>query len=498
MNLASILSEHDRDRVALIDALGPMTYEELRNDSDSLRGGLLAQGLRAGERVAIVCGNTRNFVVSYLAIVGTGLVAVPLNPLSPTPELQRELKTVAARGAIVGPAARRAINSLDRAELPALEILVACPGVELDDGLSLSDLLAHERSEIVEADPDDLAVLIFTSGTAGPPKAAMLTHGNLEVNQRQTIAQASEGFIADDTAYCVLPLFHIFGLNSVLGTSLRLGATVLLVERFDPNSLVEAIVSGKVSLVVGPPTLWLSVASLPDVSPEQFEGVRVALSGAAKLTDHTVDLVKTRLGIQLFEGYGLTEAGPSLTTNLGLDSPRGSVGRPLPAVEIRIVDSDGDDVLVGDAGEILARGPNVFAGYWEDEEATGRVLDDDGWLHTGDIGVVDDQGFISIIDRAKDLIIVSGFNVYPAEVEDVLESHPAVATAAVVGIPHPHSDEAVRAFVILEPGSHTEEDELISFARTQLAAYKCPVKVDLVNELPTGPNGKVLRRELTD
>lgn len=497
MNLASILSDHDDDKVALIDALGPMTYGELRSQSASLRGGLLARGLKKGERVAIVCGNTRNFVVSYLAIVGAGLVAVPLNPLSPTPELQRELSAVAARGIVVGPAGRGAIHSLDRDQVESLVLFISCPGVELEGAIPLSDLLTHEPSPLAEVAPDDLAVLIFTSGTAGPPKAAMLTHGNLEVNQCQTIAQAAEGFIPDDTAYCVLPLFHIFGLNSVLGTSLRLGATVLLVERFDPNSLLQAIAQNGVSLVVGPPTLWLSVASLPEVTPAQFEGVRVAVSGAAKLTDYTVELVERRLGIKLSEGYGLTEASPSLTTNLGLDSPRGSVGRPLPAVEIRIVDADGDDVLIGDAGEILARGPNIFAGYWQDDEATSSVLDADGWLHTGDIGVVDERGFISIIDRAKDLIIVSGFNVYPAEVEDVLESHAAVSMAAVVGIPHPHSDEAVKAIVVLEPDSHTEEDELISFARTQLAAYKCPVKIDLVSELPTGPNGKVLRRELS-
>ena len=503
MNIAALIESHPADKPALIDALGQMTYGELREASAAFRGGLLSAGVEPGDRVALICGNTIQFVVAYLALVGGGMIAVPLNPLSPAPELERELRSVGAKGAIVGPMGCAAILATDAVDLPDLELLISCPGVDLSSRgtHTFEEISRGNPAPVVEVDDDTLAVLMFTSGTAGLPKAAMLTHVNLEVNHRQTLAHSPDGFIVDDTAYGVLPLFHIFGLNTVLGTSLRVGATVLLVQRFDPESLADAIDQQGVSVVVGPPTLWLSLANLPDDRLDVFQKVRVAISGAAKLPDHVADLVTTRLKLDLTEGYGLTEAAPGLISSTGQDAPRGSVGRPLPAVEMRVIDPDGDDVLIGDAGEIIARGPNIFPGYWKDAEATRRVLDDDGWLHTGDIAVVDDQGFISIIDRAKDLIIVSGFNVFPAEVESVLVTHPSVAAAAVVGVSHPHTDEAVKAFVVLDTAQSSdggfEEEALIAFCRTQLSAYKCPVKVDVVDELPMGFGGKIRRRELS-
>ncbi len=479
-----------------------MTYGELRESSAAFRGGLLAGGIGEGDRVALICGNTPQFVIGFLAIVGAGAIAVPLNPLSPAPELERELRSVGAKAAIVGPMGSSAVRATSSTDLPDLALLISCPGVDLGQrGTHTFDqLLDSSPAPVVDVETDTVAVLMFTSGTAGLPKAAMLTHANLEVNHRQTLAHGGDGFLPEDVAYGVLPLFHIFGLNTVLGTALRVGATVLLVQRFDPDSLAEAVEHQGVTVVVGPPTLWLSLANLPDDRVEPLQHIRVAISGAAKLPDHVAELVERRLKITLTEGYGLTEAAPGLISSFGQNAPRGSVGRPLPAVEMRVIDADGDDVLIGDAGEIIARGPNIFPGYWNDAEATRRVLDDDGWLHTGDIAVVDDNGFLSIIDRAKDLIIVSGFNVFPAEVESVLITHPSVAAAAVAGVSNPHTDEAVKAYVVLnadqvESGGF-EEEELIAFCRTQLAAYKCPVKVDVVNELPIGFGGKIRRRDL--
>ena len=495
MNLASLIAEHPADRIAFIDASGPVSYGELRDTTAKLRFGLLSKGLQAGDRLALVCGNTRNFVFSYLAALGAGIIVVPLNPLSPGAELQRELDMVGARATIFGPAGASAMADIDRQALPSLEFLYNC-GAALDGSEQLDSLIGDESSPVVDVEPDHLAALIFTSGTAGFPKAAQLSHGNLEVNQRQTLAQAPDGFLAVDVAYCVIPLFHIFGLNTVLGTSLRQGATVVLVQRFDPMSLVEAVAQHQITLLVGPPTFWHAIASLPEVEPSDFASVRVAISGAAKLPERVSALVTERLGLTIYEGYGMTESSPSLTSALHTDAPRGSVGRPVPAVELRIVDAIGDDVLIGDAGEIIARGPNIFSGYWDDPEATARAIDDDGWLHTGDIAVVNDDGYISIIDRAKDLIIVSGFNVYPAEVEAVIAEHESVQAVAVVGVPHPHTDEAVRAVVVLYPGASIEEDELVAFARTQLASYKCPSKVDVVDELPVGFGGKLRRQDL--
>ena len=219
------------------------------------------------------------------------------------------------------------------------------------------------------------------------------------------------------------------------------------------------------------------------------------MSGAAAISDRVVLDAQARLNFRIHEGYGLTEASPSVTVASG-DAPVGSIGRPIPGLEVRLVDEAGDDVYIGDTGELLVRGPNVFAGYLDDEEATARILDPDGWLHTGDMAVVDDDGHLFLVDRAKDLIIVSGFNVFPAEVERVLLTHPAVADVGVVGVPHPHSGEAVKAFVVAEPDRSVEEDELIEWCATELARYKCPTKIDVVDEIPRGMGGKTLRREL--
>jgi long-chain acyl-CoA synthetase len=235
---------------------------------------------------------------------------------------------------------------------------------------------------------------------------------------------------------------------------------------------------------------------MPGVEPDAFAGVRLAVSGAAKMPIETSQLLEDRLGVRVEEGYGLTEASPVVTSATGASAPRGSIGAPLPGVDVRLVDADGSDALIGDAGELWVRGPNVFRGYWQEPEATSSALTPDGWLRTGDIAIVDDNGHLFLVDRAKDLIIVSGFNVFPAEVEDVLIDHPAVEAVAVIGVEHPHSGEAVKAYVVVEEGRSAEEDDLIDWCAARLAQYKCPTKVMFVDELPRGLAGKVLRRAL--
>jgi long-chain acyl-CoA synthetase len=271
---------------------------------------------------------------------------------------------------------------------------------------------------------------------------------------------------------------------------------VLLVERFDPTSALESIANHGVTVVLGAPTMWASLASVPGAAPDALRSVRIAASGAAKLDPEIADAVERRFGVRVTEGYGLTEASPIVTSAVGVDAKPGTIGVPLPGLEVRIVDADGDDVLVGDAGELWVRGPNVFRGYWNDDAATRAALTDDGWLRTGDVAVVDDDGQLSIVDRVKDLIIVSGFNVYPAEVEEALAEHPSVAAVAVVGVPHPHTGEAVRAYVVTAEGRDVEEDDLVAFAADRLPRYKCPSKITFVDELPTGLGGKVLKRSL--
>jgi len=293
----------------------------------------------------------------------------------------------------------------------------------------------------------------------------------------------------------LLPMFHIFGLNVMLDLSLYTGSRVLLIERFDPSSAVEAIERHEVTVVSGPPTMWSALAALGDVATS-MRSVRLAVSGAAKLAPEIVVAVRDNLGLELSEGYGLTETAPVVTSATGTDAPAGSIGPVLPGIEMRLVDVDGTDALVGDSGEIWVRGPNVFKGYWNDPDATAAALTPDGWLRTGDIGVVDDSGYVFLVDRVKDLIIVSGFNVYPAEVEEVLIEHPAVHQAAVVGVPHPHTGEAVKAYVVLEPSVSADEDDIIAFCMDRLARYKCPSKIMFVPELPHNLSGKLLRRAL--
>jgi long-chain acyl-CoA synthetase len=486
MNLASVIEGHDADRPALHVPGGPTTtYGQLRERVAQARGGLVARGVEPGDRVAVVSGNDPAFVVAYLAVLGVGAVAVPLNPLSPPPELGRELQVVGARLAVTGPGGIDAVAALDPDAVPGFT-----------GGVAVADLLGGEPGPLVARDDGDLAVLLFTSGTVGRPRAAMLTHGNLLANIRQILAAPRVRDSVDDVLLGVLPLFHVFGLNALLGQALVAGSSIVLVDRFEPRSSLQAVADHGVTVVPGVPTMWAAWAGLPDADPAALAGVRLAMSGAAGLEPHVRRAVRERLGVDLVEGYGLTEASPAVTSGVGHDAPAGSIGAPLPGVEVRLVDASGEDALVGDPGEIWVRGPNVFAGYWEDPEATAAAITEDGWLRTGDVAVVDDDGFLSLVDRAKDVIIVSGFNVYPAEVEDVLDGHPGVAEVAVVGEPHPEAGEAVTAYVVPSSGARPDEAELIDHVGRHLARYKCPSTVVFVDELPRGETGKLLRRHL--
>jgi long-chain acyl-CoA synthetase len=498
MNLASIVEPHDPDAVALVARGESISYGQLRDRVGALRGGLVGLGLEPGDRVGIICANTPWFVESWLATLGAGLVAVPLNPTSPGPELTTELAAVGARAVLVDELGAASAADVDRDAVPTLEHLVALGAGDLEGAVPADELAGASPTPIVERAADDLAALMFTSGTAGAPRAAMLGHGNLLANLEQLQAVPEIARRPDDVGFGLLPMFHIFGLNVVLGGTLVAGASIVLVERFDPMATLELIRDAGITLVTGPPTMWAAWAALPDAPTDALAGVRLCASGAARLSTEIARAVEERFGVHLHEGYGLTETAPVVTTTVGTDAPYGSIGRPLPGVEVRLVDDDEHDVLVGDDGEIWVRGPNVFPGYWQEPEASGAALRADGWLRTGDVAVVDDDGHLFIVDRAKDLVIVSGFNVYPAEVEEALASHPAVREAAVVGVPHPHTGEAIRAFVVCEPDARADEDELIAHVGTRLARYKCPDRVEVVDEIPRGLGGKVLRREFRE
>ena len=494
MNLANIINGHPPEQVAIISRNRATTYGTLVDQVAGLRGGLAELGVQQGDRVALIVGNSRFFVVSYLAIVGLGAVAVPLNPSSPAPELTRELVTVGASTVIIGPAAVNAWRSIDRADVPLVQRVIATEGHDIDDAATLTDLIGSAPLPVVEVADNHLAVLMFTSGTAGAPRAAMLSHGNLLSNITQVIG-TDDSIHAADIVYAVLPMFHIMGLNVVLGISLAVGATTVLVQRFDPTTALETIRDRKVTVVPGAPPMWVDF-SMVDAPADAFATVRTALTGAAKMPEDAMRRLDERFGVKLAEGYGLTEASPIVTSSGGGARRPGSVGKIIDGVHMRIVDEFGEDALDGDTGEIWVSGPNVFQGYLDDPESTAKVLTADGWLRTGDIGTTDSDGFVYLVDRAKDLIIVSGFNVFPAEVEEVLLAHTGVAQVGVIGVAHPHTGEAVKAFIVPERGVHLDEDELIAYCNGELARYKCPTKVLFVDELPRNISGKLLRRSL--
>ncbi|MGB0112767.1 MAG: AMP-binding protein [Ilumatobacteraceae bacterium] len=496
MNLAHIIDDHDAESTALISRGRPTTYGELRTQVAAARGGLTELGIVPGDRVALFLGNSRHFVVSYLAIIGLGAVAVPLNPTSPAPEMTSQMVSVGARAVVVDKTGAINWGHVDRAAVPTVEFVITTEPAGDAGGASVvfDTLLDAGPVEVADVEPSHIAALMFTSGTAGAPRAAMLTHGNLMANLDQSLS--ADGHIdRDDVIFGVLPLFHIFGLNVVIGLGLRVGATLLLVQRFDPATAVQSIVDRGVTVIPGAPALWTAFAHFDELAPDAFASVRLALSGASRLSVSVAEKMRDRFGIEIREGYGLTEASPIVTTSTGVPPRFGSVGRALSGVEVRLVNDNGE-ALVGDIGEIHVRGANVFAGYYDDAEATDAVLDADGWLHTGDMATTDDDGYLYLVDRTKDLIIVSGFNVYPAEVEEMLIAHHAVAEAAAVGVPHPHTGEAVKAFVVLEPGEEVDEEVLIEHSLDHLARYKCPSKIIFVDELPRNASGKLVRRNL--
>ena len=470
MNLAQIMDDHDADSVALISRGRETNYGDLRDQIAHLRGGLASLGVGRGDRVALLCGNSRHFVITYFATVGLGAVAVPLNPLSPGPELQAEIATVGAKVVVIEQLSASTWSNVDRSKVPSVETVVSTErdGSMPEDALSIDGLLAVDPVDVAEIETDEIATLIFTSGTAGFPRAAKLTHRNLLAAFDQ-ITDGDNKVCSDDVIYAVLPLFHIFGLNIVLTIGLHAGATVVLVQRFDAYSAYESVRDRGVTILPGAPAMWAAFTQLEELPADAFSTVRIALSGASRLPVSVFAAMRERFDIVVAEGYGLTETSATVSTSLGQEMKPGSVGRAFQGVEIRLI-RDGSDVLVGDVGEIWVRGVNVFAGYYEDPAATAAVLTDDGWLKTGDLAMADDDGYMFLVDRAKDLVIVSGFNVYPAEVEQVLLTHPEV-------------DEV-------------GEDGLIEYALDRLARYKCPSKIMFVDELPRNATGKLVRRRL--
>jgi len=501
MNLASIVEQHPADSVALRHEGASTTFGELRERAGALRAGLAARGVGRGERVALLLPTGPDFVVAYLGVLGAGAVAVPLNPQSPVPELEAELSQVrpvlllAAEGS-GDPFAEEAGGEQPQPQPDAANWTPpAVATVHELEASGTTGAAGTAPAPLAEVGDDEPAVFLFTSGTAGAPKAAVLTHGNLLGNIEQVELRVGLAVTADDVGVLVVPPFHVLGLNAVLGVQLFAGGPLVLVERFEPAALLRTIKEEGVTVLAGVPQLFAALLAEPSATGDELASVRLACSGAAPLGAEVAEGFEARFGVRIMQGYGLTEAAPTVTfPDLSRPWRPESVGVPLPGVEVRVVDPDGGDVEPGDPGEILVRGPNVFAGYFENGAATAAAVDGAGWLHTGDVAVMDEEGCLTIVDRSKDLIIVSGFNVFPAEVEAVLCQHPAVADAVVVGVPDPEHGEAVKAYVVAAGAVPPEEADVVQFCSRRLARYKCPGSVSVVDELPRGLAGKLLRR----
>jgi long-chain acyl-CoA synthetase len=487
VNLADLVSAAAADRPrhpAVVTESRVTTWSEVEWQVRAVAGGLVARGLPPGSRVGILQRNTLEFVTSYFGILRAGMCAVPLNTGYTAAELGLMLSDVDAALVLADPGSR--------AVLDTLAVDVVYTGTEDWRRFTVGSAALPTDP----TDPESLAVLMFTSGTSGRPKAAMLTHRALLANLEQLAAlQDPAGLTPDDVVLCVLPLFHIYALNATLGLVAREQATVVLLDRFEPGEALAAIGRHKVTNVAGAPPMYVAWSASERLA-EALSGVRLLVSGAAALPRNVMEQFETLVGMPIWEGYGMTECAPVITASLVSGRPKpGFVGQALPGVELQLRDQDGDPVKDGDPGEIFVRGENVFSGYWPDGSGG---ADDDGWFATGDVAIADQDGDLRLVDRRRDLIIVSGFNVYPREVEDALLHMPGIVEVAVMGVSHPYTGEAVKAFVVVEGEQAVSSDDVLAFARTRLARFKCPTIVEIVADLPHSVTGKVSKGRLRE
>lgn len=455
------------------------TWSELRANVDGLAATLRTR-FEPDTVVSVLGGTSIDYVEAVIAVLDAGLIALPLDVRYPVSELSRALELGEPAAVVAADAAGVGLGAQ-----------LTPPVIELDS-LRTGDPAPTGDSPTPAADTP--ALLLFTSGTAGNPRLAMLSRANMAASINQTIAHSPHLAEPTQVLLGVMPLSHVLGLVSVVGVALAAGATLVLAPDPSVAAVVDAVQTHRVRVLVAPPVFWFRLAEGgPD--PVRLASVELLISGAAPLSGSLAKRVHELVGVPMRQGYGLTEASPALTSSAGLDVPPTSVGRPLPGVEMRLVDDYGDDALVGDVGEVWARGANIFLGYWRDPDATAAVLDADGWLRTGDLGVVDESGCLYIVGRSKDQIIVAGFNVHPGEVEERIVEHPGVEAAAVIGEPDREYGEVVVAHIVAGAQRPTIED-LQAHCRVRLAGYKVPSRWVFVDELPQGFNGKLRRRSL--
>jgi long-chain acyl-CoA synthetase len=502
------------DMLAVVESGGrSVTWAELEEEVAGIATGLGAAGLVAGQRALLALGNRIEFVTTYLGVLRAQVVAVPVNPRSTTGELARmiadsgsrvvvaDAETVGTvreavalvRTALAGESDELGADLLSRAFEPRVYVVDAEPAEGEQPYAALRSVAPRPVPPL--PDPEKLACLLYTSGTSGRPRAAMLTHRALVANIEQAAQVEPPMIHGDDVVLGVLPLFHVYGLNAVLGGVLRHRAKLVLVDRFDPQATLDLVDDEAVSVVpVAPPVFayWLP----QDQLRERLGPVRLMLSGSAPLSGEVMEQFTDATGIPVHQGYGLTEAAPIVTSTLcSRELQPGSVGAALPGIEIQLRDDLGHEPEGDDPGEIWIRGDNMFSGYWPDGD---DGPDADGWWGTGDVGFLDDTGDLFLVDRLKELVIVSGFNVYPVEVEDVIREVDGVAEAAVIGVEDAATGEAVVAYVVPADGvdGAALTDAVRRHCELRLARFKQPSRVEVVDELPLTVTGKVQKGRL--
>ena len=464
-----------------------LTYDEFRDAALRVAAGLQARGVQPGDRVGMVLPNVLSFPVVFYGALMAGAAVVPMNPLLKAREVEYFLRDSGARVVVTGEASAEPVTeAAGTVGIEAVTVGPAMPdAVMADEGIAAP----------VDRSGEDTAVILYTSGTTGQPKGAELTHASLNSNAHTTQETLLEGS-PDDVIMGCLPLFHVFGLTCSLNAGVLSGALLTLIPRFDGAKALDVIERDGVTVFEGVPTMFSAMLHQPDAADRDVSSLRLCVSGGSAMPVEVMRSFEETFGCIVLEGYGLSETSPVASFNHPhAERKPGSIGTPIRGVELRLVDDDGKDVPAGDVGEIAIRGENVMKGYWGREEETAKAIPD-GWFRSGDLARQDDDGYYFIVDRKKEMIIRGGYNVYPREIEEALYEHPAVAEAACIGIKHADLGEEVAAAVALKPGASAEVDELRNFVKERVAAYKYPRHLWLVDALPKGPTGKILRRSV--
>ena len=497
MNLARIIkntADKNPGAPALFFGHETISYSDLLKRVNRLANGLVSLGLKEGDRVAILMRNVPEFIVSYHAILSVGCVVVPLCYMCLADEVEKIVCDSATDTLITNFEFDDVVKKLRSSRCAQLTRIIVSDCPELEDVVNYQKLMEGqpEEFEMVERGPDDVAVLLYAPTGAEVVRGCMLTHGNMQSNTEMVVEHT--GMNDKDISMGVLPFFAAYGQAVVMNSSLYAGSKIILQESFIPGEVLKCLQQEKVTVFCGVPTMYVYILNHPLIYQYDLSSVRLWISGGAPLNKEVIERWNNELGQHIYEGYGLSEAGPAVSLQpLEGVFKAGSAGRPLKGIEVKINGEEGQALDRGEVGEVLIKGPNIMKGYFEKPEETSTVLKD-GWLYTGDMGYLDEDGYLFIVGRKKDLIIRGGFNIYPREIEEVLNGHPLISESAVVGVPNKYLGEEVQAYVKLKPGSQLTEEQILEYCEEKLPYYKTPKFIRFVNSFKKDPSGMIAKK----